>query len=154
SRRRSPNRPSAISIGHPPMPGAFLDKPKLGRVRIYQWGSESNCRTKCVHTLARRRGTHDASPDFQDWSTPPDRGEVVPHCPGIGMFGAERLLVDRLRALVERPRRGEIALVLQQEGEVVEALRGIGVVGAERLLVDRQCAFEERSRRGEFALRL
>jgi hypothetical protein len=56
------------------------------------------------------------------------------------MVGAECLLVDRQRALVERPRRRNIALRLQQEGEVDEAPRGIGMVGAERPLVDRQRA--------------
>src|SRR5438093_5570067 len=56
SRRRSPNRPSAISIGHPPMPSASLDRPIKQRVKIYPWRSESKCRTKCVHTLALSRG--------------------------------------------------------------------------------------------------
>jgi hypothetical protein len=37
------------------------------------------------------------------------------------MLAAARLLVDRERALVDRPRRREVALGLKQEGEVVEA---------------------------------
>ena len=64
----------------------------------------------------------------------------------VGMLGAERLLVDRQRALEERPRAGEVALGLKQEGEVVEARRRLGMLGAERLLADRQRALEERPR--------
>jgi hypothetical protein len=45
------------------------------------------------------------------------------------MLGPERLLEDRQRALVERPRAGEIALDLQQGREVVEARRGRGMLG-------------------------
>ena len=62
------------------------------------------------------------------------------------MFGAERILPDRQRALMERPRR-EIALCLKQAGEVVEAHRRLRMFGAERLLVDRQRALIERPRR-------
>ena len=47
------------------------------------------------------------------------------------MLGAERLLPDRQRALIERPRAGEVALGLKQQGEVVEARRRIGMLGAE-----------------------
>ena len=68
------------------------------------------------------------------------------------MLGAERLLVDRQRALVERPRRRQVALVLQQGGEVVEARRGVGMLGAEHLLADRQRALVERPRRRQVAL--
>ena len=68
------------------------------------------------------------------------------------MLGAERLLVDRQRALVEGPRRRQVALVLQQHGEVVEARRRIGMLGAERLLADRQRALEEGPRRRQVAL--
>jgi hypothetical protein len=64
--------------------------------------------------------------------------KVSSHDGGIGMLGAERLLADRQRALVERPRRRKIVLRLKQAGEVVEALPSIGMVGAERLLADRQ----------------
>ena len=60
------------------------------------------------------------------------------------MLGAERLLADRQRPLVERPRAGEVALVLKQAGEVVEARGGRGMLGAERLLADRQRPLEER----------
>jgi hypothetical protein len=38
------------------MPSTSLDKPGAWRVRIYQWGSESNCRTKCVHALVLSQG--------------------------------------------------------------------------------------------------
>ena len=62
------------------------------------------------------------------------------------MLGAEHLLVDRQRALEERPRRRKVALVLKQDGEVVEARRRIGMLGAEYLLADRQRALEERPR--------
>jgi hypothetical protein len=62
------------------------------------------------------------------------------------MLGAERVLADRKRALVERPRRREVALDLKQDGEVVEARRRIGMLGAERLVVNRQRALEERPR--------
>ena len=55
---------------------------------------------------------------------------------------------------VERPRAGEVALVLKQEGEVVEARGGLGMLGAERLLADRQRPFVERPRAGEVALGL
>jgi hypothetical protein len=67
----------------------------------------------------------------------------------IGMVGAEHLLADRQRALVERSRPGEITLGLEQKREVVEARRRIGMVGAEHLLADRQRALVERSRPGE-----
>src|SRR5829696_7895743 len=60
------------------------------------------------------------------------------------MLGAERLLVDRQRALEERPRRRQVALSLQQEGEVVEAHRRLRMLGAERLLTDRQRVSKQR----------
>ena len=68
------------------------------------------------------------------------------------MFGAERLLADRQRPLVERPRAGEVALGLKQDGEVVEARGGVGMLGSERLLADRQRSLVERPRAGEVAL--
>ena len=37
-------------------------------------------------------------------------GMVVPHPPRVGMLGAEHLLADRQRALVERPRPRKVAL--------------------------------------------
>ena len=70
----------------------------------------------------------------------------------VGMLGAEHLLADRQRALEERPRRREVALVLQQQGEVVEAPRRIGMLGAEHLLRDRQRALAERPRPDKVAL--
>ena len=70
------------------------------------------------------------------------------------MLGAERLLADRQRALVERPRHRKLALGLKQAGEVAEARRRIGMLGAERLLADRQRALEERPRRRKVALGL
>src|SRR5580658_3114560 len=60
------------------------------------------------------------------------------------MFGAEHLLADRQRALVERPRARKVALVLEQEGEIVEALRRVGMLGPKHLLADRQRALVER----------
>ena len=68
------------------------------------------------------------------------------------MLWAERLLADRHRALVERPRASEVALGPKQEGEVVKAHRGVGMLGAERLFVDRQRALEERPRAGKVTL--
>ena len=68
------------------------------------------------------------------------------------MLGAERLLADRQRALVERPRLSKVALVPEQDGEVVEARRRMGMLGAERLLVNRQRALEERPRPRKVAL--
>src|SRR5271165_988375 len=79
-------------------------------------------------------------------------GEVVETRRGVRMLGAERLLVDRQRPLVERPSAGEVALGLKQIGEVVEARRGIGMLGAERLLADRRRPLEERPRAGQVAL--
>jgi hypothetical protein len=70
------------------------------------------------------------------------------------VLGAERLLPDRQRALIEWPRPGEVALVPKQGGEVVEARRRIGMLGAERLPPDRQRALIERPRSGEIALGL
>ena len=62
------------------------------------------------------------------------------------MLGAERLLVDRQRALIERPCPGQVALGPKQLGEVVDTRRRIGMFGAERLLADRQRALFERPR--------
>ena len=48
----------------------------------------------------------------------------------VGMFGAERPLADRQRALVERPAGGEAALGLEQIGEVREvATDGLSSLG-------------------------
>jgi hypothetical protein len=58
--------------------------------------------------------------------------------------GAEHLFDDRQGALIERPRSGKVALVLQQGGEIAEARRRVGMLGAERLLTDRQGALIER----------
>ena len=67
-------------------------------------------------------------------------------------YTATRGFDDRQRAVKERPRSGEIALVLQQACEVFEARRGPGMLGPERLLADRQRAVKERPRSGEIAL--
>ena len=61
----------------------------------------------------------------------------------VAMLGAERLLANCQRPLVERPRAGEVALGLMQIGEVLEAPRGIGMLGAERLLSGRQRPLEK-----------
>jgi hypothetical protein len=66
----------------------------------------------------------------------------------VGVLRAKGLLADRQRPLVERPRAGEVALVLKQDGEVVEARRGRGMLGAERLLNDRERPLERRPRAG------
>ena len=47
---------------------------------------------------------------------------------------------------MDRPRRREVALGLQQAGEVVEALRRVRMLGAKHLLPDRQRALKERPR--------
>ena len=60
------------------------------------------------------------------------------------MLGAERLFAYRQRALVERPRRRKVALVLEQDGEVVEARRRIGMLGAEHLFAYCQCITNKR----------
>jgi hypothetical protein len=62
------------------------------------------------------------------------------------MLGAEHLLADRQRALIERPRLRKIALDLKQAGKTVEAHRRIGMLRAEHLLADRQRALIERPR--------
>src|SRR6516165_1803899 len=68
------------------------------------------------------------------------------------MLSAEHLLVDRQRALEERPRPREVALVSKQLCEGVEARRCIRMLSAEHLLVDRQRALVERPRPREVAL--
>jgi integrase len=73
--------------------------------------------------------------------------QAVEACRRFGMLGAEHLLGDRKRALVERARPRKVALVPKQEAEVVEARRSIGVLRAELLFADRQRALEERPRR-------
>ena len=50
------------------------------------------------------------------------------------MLGAERLLADRQRALVERLGLRVGAGGLVQRGEIVERGGGVGMLGAERLL--------------------
>ena len=70
----------------------------------------------------------------------------------IRVVGAERLLVDRQRALVQRLGLGIAALGAIQLGEVVEVGADIRVVGAERLLVDRQRALVQRLGLGIAAL--
>ena len=70
------------------------------------------------------------------------------------MLGAERLLADRERALVERACAGEIALVQEQVARLLRLVADVGMLGAERLLADRQRALVERPRAGEIALGL
>ena len=69
-----------------------------------------------------------------------------------GCSGPSAIPVDRQRSLEQRPRAGEVALVLKQEGEVVEARGGLGMLRAQRPLADRQRAFEQRPRTREVAL--
>ena len=54
--------------------------------------------------------------------------EIGTHAICVRMLMAERLLVDRQRALVQWPRRRKVALGLKQEGEVVEARRRIAML--------------------------
>ena len=62
------------------------------------------------------------------------------------MLEAQRLLVVPQCALVQRPRRREVALLLKHKSEVVEAPGGRGMLWAEQLLVDRQRPLVERLR--------
>jgi len=73
---------------------------------------------------------------------------------GIEMVGVEHLLSDRVGALEERPRAGEVALGLKQNRQIIGASRRIGMVRAEDLFSDRQGALTERLRAGEIALGL
>jgi ABC transporter substrate binding protein len=59
------------------------------------------------------------------------------------MLGAERLLADGQRALVERPCPGKVALVAKQGGEVVEAPPRTGMLGAKHFLADGQRALTD-----------
>jgi hypothetical protein len=70
------------------------------------------------------------------------RREVVEVCADDRVVGAERLLRDRKRALVERFGLGVAALVPIELGEVVGARADVGVVRAECLLGDRKRALE------------
>ena len=60
------------------------------------------------------------------------------------MLGAERLLADGERALVERLGLRVGAGGLIQHGEIVERAGGVGMLGAERLLADGERALVER----------
>ena len=82
------------------------------------------------------------------------RGELVEAPRRVGMLGAEHFLVNRQRALVERPCPGKVPLGLQQVGEVVEARSRVGMLGAKHLLADRQRALKERPRPGKVPLGL
>ena len=63
-----------------------------------------------------------------------ERGEVVERGGGVGVLGAQRLLVDRERPLVQGLSLGVRAGGAVEEGEVVERGGGAGVLGAQRLL--------------------
>ena len=62
----------------------------------------------------------------------------------VGVLGAERLLVDRDGALVERLGLRVAAGVPVEQGQVVERGGEVWVLGAERLLADRDSALVER----------
>ena len=68
------------------------------------------------------------------------------------MLGAERLLPDRERALIERLGLGVAALGIVEHGQVVEARRHLGMLGAERLLPNGERALIERLGLGVAAL--
>src|SRR5262245_18366206 len=61
------------------------------------------------------------------------------------MLGAERLFVDRQRALVERSRTRKVALLLAQAGAFMHDRRRVEI-GPLRLFVGRHCALVERPR--------
>ena len=65
-----------------------------------------------------------------------EESEVIEAQGYVRMSGAEGLLLDRERALEERPGRGVVTRGLEEEGEVVQALRYIGVVRPQGLLAD------------------
>jgi hypothetical protein len=52
------------------------------------------------------------------------------------MIGAERLFIDRQRALVIRSRFHKIALRMQQTAEIVEAQCGVRLIGADRIFFE------------------
>jgi hypothetical protein len=52
------------------------------------------------------------------------------------MLRAENLFANCQRALEERSRHGEIALVPKQDGKIVEERSGIGMLGAKNLLAN------------------
>ena len=68
------------------------------------------------------------------------------------MVGAECLLADRQRSLVERVGVGVAALVLVEQSQIVQRLRDIGMARTERLLADSQRSLEERLGVGIVAL--
>jgi len=65
-------------------------------------------------------------------------GQVVQARRHIGMVGAEGLLHDRQRALVERLRLGVLTLGIVERGQVVQARRHIGMIWPNVLLRDLQ----------------
>ena len=69
------------------------------------------------------------------------------HGDDIRVIGAERLLVYRKRALVQRLGLGVAALRAVEFGEVVERGAHRWVLGTQRLLADRERALEELPRR-------
>ena len=84
------------------------------------------------------------------WYTPARLLRASGH---IGVVCAERLLVDRQRALEEPLGVGVLALTVH-DGQVVEGGGHVGVAGAERLLLDRQRALVEPLGVGVLALAL
>ena len=68
------------------------------------------------------------------------------------MVGAQRLLADGERSLVERLGFGVAALGREEYGQVVEHHAHVGVIGAQRLLADAEGAPVERLRVGVAAL--
>ena len=55
-------------------------------------------------------------------------------------------LENRQRALIKRPRGGEVTLGTQQTREGIEAYRRLGMLGSEGLLINRQRALSKRAR--------
>jgi hypothetical protein len=70
--------------------------------------------------------------------------KISPNHRRIGMVDPERFLPDRQRALVERPRAGEVALGLKQKRELVETSRRIAMVSTETIF-DRTCRHASKS---------
>jgi hypothetical protein len=70
-------------------------------------------------------------------------GKVVEARRRVGMLGAERLVADRQRALEERSRSGEVALLSKHMAEVVQDRCRIGMVRTKRLFSYRQRALLE-----------
>src|SRR5712671_1495981 len=103
---------------------------RLAPVRWTVWLAEKSRRQLLCRAFFQRFGlSHSPGHSIQG-------SQILQARDHIGVDGAERLLANRQRALVERLRLGIVALGFVEHGQVVQAHGDIGVVGAERLLPD------------------